>query len=278
MTNLDLTNVDPRVVARLAELESAVKSAGIDPATLTHTPAYAVPQMGIPTSTQMNTRGMPSMIPGRGPVSMPVAMPGPGGGSYNRYREMTIEELLLENRVVFLVGEINHASAYRVIMHLLYLQSVKRDADINFYINSPGGVVDDTLAVYDIMKVLSCQIATYCIGRAESGGAVLFMAGQKGKRFILPNAKVMIHQPYGGVYGQAADIEIQAEQILKDKSSLIKIMAECTGQTMERIQEDSERDRFFDAEAAVKYGLCDEVLGGNDTAAAVTAADGNKPK
>jgi ATP-dependent Clp protease, protease subunit len=104
------------------------------------------------------------------------------------------------------------------------------------------------------------------------------MAGQKGKRFILPNAKVMIHQPYGGVYGQAADIEIQAEQILKDKTSLIRIMAECTGQTKERIQEDSERDRFFDAQSAVKYGICDEVLGGDDPAAAIAAADGNKPK
>jgi len=262
MTNLDLKNMDPQVLARLAEMVAA-QNAGA---------------MVNPAQQPLSTRAQPNMIPGRGPVSMPMAMPGPGGGAYNRYREMTIEELLLENRVVFLVGEINHASAYRVIMHLLYLQSVKRDSDINFYINSPGGVVDDTLAVYDIMKVLSCDIATYCIGRAESGGAVLFMAGKKGKRFILPNAKVMIHQPYGGVYGQAADIEIQAEQILKDKASLIKIMSECTGQTKERIQEDSERDRFFDAEAAVKYGICDEVLGGNDTAAAVQAADGNKAK
>src|SRR4051812_22346170 len=146
----------------------------------------------------------PPIIPGRGPVSMPVAMPGaPGPGGYSRYREMTLEEMLLENRVVFLVGEINHVTASRVIMQMLYLQSVKRDADINFYINSPGGVVDDTLAMYDIMRFLTCDIATYCIGRAESGGAVVFMAGKKGKRYILPNAKVMIHQPFGGVYGQA---------------------------------------------------------------------------
>jgi ATP-dependent Clp protease protease subunit len=192
---------------------------------------------------------------------------------------MTLEEMLLENRVVFLVGEINHVTANRVIMQMLYLQSVKKDQDINFYINSPGGVVDDTLAVYDIMRFLSCEVATYCIGRAESGGAILFMAGKKGKRYILPNAKVMIHQPFGGVYGQAADIEIQAEEILKTKDNLVRIMAECTGQTKDRVREDSERDRFFGAKDAVKYGLCDEVLGEDSSVeAAVAAADATKPK
>jgi ATP-dependent Clp protease protease subunit len=220
----------------------------------------------------------PGPFPGRGPMAMPMAMPGPGGG-YNRYREMTLEEMLLENRVVFLVGEINHVSASRVIMQMLYLQSVKRDQDINLYINSPGGVVDDTLAMYDIMRFITCDIATYCIGRAESGGAVVFMAGKKGKRFILPNAKVMIHQPFGGVYGQTADIEIQAEEILKTKKTLINVMAKCTGQTPERIQEDSERDRFFGAQEAVQYGICDEVLGEeSSTQTAIAAADGSKPK
>jgi ATP-dependent Clp protease protease subunit len=224
------------------------------------------------------TAGTPLVLPGRGPVAMPVAMPGPSGpGGYNRYREMTLEELLLENRIVFLVGEINHVSASRCIMQMLYLQSIKKDVDINLYINSPGGVVDDTLAIYDIMRFLNCDIATYCIGRAESGGAVVFMAGKKGKRFILPNAKVMIHQPFGGVYGQAADIEIQAEEILKTKETLINIMAKCTGQATERVREDSERDRFFDAQAAVAYGICDEVIG-EDSPAAASAADGNKPK
>ena len=210
---------------------------------------------------------------------MPVAMPGPPGaaGGMNRYREMTLEEMLLENRVLFLGGEINHVSASRIIMQMLYLQSVKKDADINLYINSPGGVVDDTLADNDIMRFLTCDVATYCIGRAESGGAVLFMAGKKGKRYILPNAKVMIHQPFGGVYGQAADIEIQAEEILKTKDTLINVMAKCTGQTPERVREDSERDRFFDAKAAVAYGICDEVLE-DASAEAVGAADGNKPK
>jgi ATP-dependent Clp protease protease subunit len=214
----------------------------------------------------------PMLIPGRGPVAMPVSMPGPPGSGMNRYREMTLEEMLLENRVIFLVGEINHASAARVYMQMLYLQSQKKDQDINLYINSPGGVVDDTLAIFDVMKFLSCDVATYCIGRAESGGAVVFMAGTKGKRYILPNAKVMIHQPFGGVYGQAADIEIQAEEILKTKDTLIKVMSKCTGQPFDRVREDSERDRFFDAAQAVAYGICDEILGENAAAAVVSEA------
>ena len=240
-------NVDPRMMARAAEYIGRPVS-GLDP----------------------RAGGMAQ------PMNMPAA-PGPGG--YMRYREMTIDEMLLENRVVFMVGEINHVSASNCIMRLLYLQSVKKDQDINLYINSPGGVVDDTLAIYDIMRFMTCDVATYCIGRAESGGAIMFMAGKKGKRYILPNAKVMIHQPFGGVYGQAADIEIQAEEILKTKDTLVKIMAKCTGQTAERVREDSERDRFLDAKQAVAYGICDEILG-EDTSAEVAAAavDGTKPK
>ena len=216
-------------------------------------------------------RGMSQPVP----MMSPMAAPGPGG--YNRYREMTLEEMLLENRVVFMIGEINHASASRVIMQMLYLQSVKRDQDINLYINSPGGVVDDTLAMFDIMKFLTCDVATYCIGRAESGGAIILAAGKKGKRFILPNAKVMIHQPYGGVYGQTADIEIQAEEILKTKDTLNKILAAATGQPIERIQEDAERDKFFSAREAKAYGLVDEVLGEEEgEAQADKAADATK--
>src|SRR5271169_829615 len=210
MFNIDPNRVDPRLLARTAGYlggNSAAAAQGAAPV----------------------------------PVAMPVAMPGPPGGGYNRYREMTLEEMLLENRVLFLVGEINHISASRIIMQMLYLHSVKRDADINLYINSPGGVVDDTLAVYDIMRFLNCDVATYCNGRAESGGAIVLMAGKKGKRFILPNAKVMIHQPFGGVWGQAADVEIQAEEILKTKETLVRVMAKCTGQPFERIREDSER-------------------------------------
>jgi ATP-dependent Clp protease, protease subunit len=192
------------------------------------------------------------------PSNMPAGA-SPSGGM-NRYREMTLEEMLLENRVLFLVGEINHASATRIIMQMLYLQSLRKAEDIHLYINSPGGVVDDTLAMYDIMKYLNCDVATYCIGRAMSGGAVLLAAGTKGKRFILPNAKVMIHQPSGGVYGQTSDIEIQAEEILKTKKTLNDLLAKLTGQTPEKVEEDSERDRYFSADEAQKYGLVDEVV------------------
>jgi ATP-dependent Clp protease protease subunit len=182
------------------------------------------------------------------------------GVTYQRTREMTIDELLLENRVVFMIGEINQSSAARVMMQMLYLENQGRGKDINLYINSPGGAVDDTLALYDTMKFMSSPVNTYCLGRAYSGGSVLLAAGTKGKRFILPHAKVMIHQPYGGITGQAEDIRIQAEQIGKMKAELNRILAECTGKSTDQIQRDSERDKFFSAEEAVAYGLADEVL------------------
>jgi ATP-dependent Clp protease protease subunit len=181
------------------------------------------------------------------------------GISYQRTREMTIDELLLENRVVFLVGEINHASAARIMMQMLYLENQKRGQDINFYINSQGGSVDDTLAIYDTMQFISSEVATFCIGRAYSGGAVLLTAGTKGKRFILPHAKVMIHQPYGGVSGQTTDIQIQAEQIIKAKRTLNEIIARHSGQEIDRVERDGDRDKFFSAEEAKNYGLVDEV-------------------
>ena len=180
--------------------------------------------------------------------------------SYQRTREMTIDELLLENRVVFLIGEINFASAARVMMQMLYLEDQKRGQQINFYINSPGGAVDDTLALYDTMQFLSSPVATYCIGRAYSGGAVLLTAGETGKRYILPHAKVMIHQPYRGITGQAEDIRLQAEQSIKSKRALNEILAQHTGQDWETIQKDSERDRYFSAAEAKAYGIVDEVL------------------
>ncbi len=180
--------------------------------------------------------------------------------TYQRTREMTIDELLLENRIVFLIGEINHASAARVMMQMLYLENQKRGQDISFYINSPGGAVDDTLAIYDTMRFLSSPVATYCIGRAYSGGAVLLAAGEKGKRFMLPHAKVMIHQPYGGITGQAEDTRIQAEQIIKAKEQLNEILARHTGRPVDQIREDAERDRYFSAIEAKEYGLVDEVL------------------
>ncbi len=180
--------------------------------------------------------------------------------SYQRTREMTIDELLLENRIVFLIGEINQGSAARLMMQMLYLENQKRGQEINFYINSPGGAVDDTLAVYDTMRFLSSPVATYCLGRAYSGAALLLTAGTRGKRYMLPHAKVMIHQPYGGVTGQAEDIRIQAEQIIKAKGELNRIISGHTGQSVDNIQRDSERDKYFSAEEAVRYGLADEVL------------------
>ena len=180
--------------------------------------------------------------------------------NYQRTREMTIDELLLENRVVFLIGDINYSSAARVIMQMLYLENQKRGQEINFYINSPGGSVDDTLAIYDTMRFISSEVATYCIGRAYSGGSVLLCAGQEGRRHILPHAKVMIHQPYGGVTGQTTDIQIQAEQIIKAKHTLAEIIAKHTGQDVEKVVADGERDKYFTASEAKEYGLVDEVF------------------
>ena len=155
----------------------------------------------------------------RGSILHPLAMAtyAQGGAPYQRYREMSIEDMLLENRIIFLAGPIHERTASLVIMRLLYLQSVKRDQDIHLYINCPGGLVDQTLAIYDTMRFLSCDIATYSIGQAASGGAVILTAGTKGKRYALPNSKIMLHQPWGGVTGQAEDIRIQAEEILRDK-------------------------------------------------------------
>ncbi len=180
--------------------------------------------------------------------------------TYQRTREMTIDELLLENRIVFLIGEINYASAARVMMQMLYLENQRRAQEISLYINSPGGVVDDTLAIYDTMRFLSSDVATYCIGRAYSGAALLLTAGSKGRRFILPHAKVMIHQPYGGVTGPAEDIKLQAEQIIKSKTLLTEIIAAHTGQPVEQVKKDSERDKYFTATEAKQYGLVDEIL------------------
>ncbi len=180
--------------------------------------------------------------------------------TYQRTREMTIDELLLENRIVFLIGEINHASAARVMMQMLYLENQKRGQEIALYINSPGGAVDDTLALYDTMRFLSAPVATYCIGRAYSGAALLLCSGTAGRRFALPHAKVMIHQPYGGITGPAEDIRIQAEQIIKAKKELTRIISEHTGKPLEEVTKDAERDRYFSADEAKAYGLVDEVL------------------
>lgn len=192
------------------------------------------------------------------------------GAPYQRIREMSIEDMLLENRIIFLAGPINERSASLVIMRLLYLQSIKKDQDIHLYINCPGGMVDQTLAIYDTMRFLSCDIATYSIGQAASGGAIILTAGTKGKRYALPNSKIMLHQPWGGITGQAEDIRIQAEEILRDKKKLNEILAHHTGMPMEKIQEETERDRFIDPQEAVKWGLVDEIL--------ESAVDKNKKK
>lgn len=179
---------------------------------------------------------------------------------YQRQRTMTLGDLLLENRIVFLQGEIYDGNANEVVMKLLYLQSENRRKDIHFYINSPGGSVTSTMAIYDTMQILSCHVATYCVGLAASGGAVLLAGGAKGKRFVLPHAKVMIHQPYGQVGGQVSDIEIQADEILKTRAVLNEILAAHTGQPIERIAKDTDRDRYLTATEAKAYGLVDEIL------------------
>lgn len=177
-----------------------------------------------------------------------------------RYREMSIEDLLLENRIIFLAGPITDRIASVVIMRLLYLQSVKAGQDINLYINCPGGMVDQTLAIYDTMRFLKCDIATYSIGQAASGGAVVLAAGTKGKRYALPNSKIMLHQPWGGITGQAEDIRIQAEEILRDKQTLNEILAKHTGKPIKKIEEETERDRFLNPKEAVEWGIVDEIV------------------
>lgn len=180
--------------------------------------------------------------------------------TYQRQRQLTLGDLLLENRIVFLQGEIFTEKANEVVMKLLYLQSENRRKDIHFYINSPGGEVIATLAIYDTMQILSCPVATYCVGQAASGAAVLLAGGTKGKRFALPHARVMLHQPYGGVGGQVSDIEIQAQEILRNRQMLNDILAQHTGKNLETIAKDTDRDFFLGPEEAKTYGLVDSVL------------------
>jgi ATP-dependent Clp protease protease subunit len=181
-------------------------------------------------------------------------------GQYQRYRQMSLDDMLLENRIVFLIGEINYARAAEVIMKMLYLDNIKKGSEISLYINSPGGSVDDTMAVYDTIRFVASPVATFCIGRAQPGAALILAAGTKGRRHALPHAKVMLHQPWGGVTGQAADIKIQAEEILKAKKVINEIIAKHSGQPIEKIQEETERDRYLSADEALQYGLIDEVL------------------
>jgi len=180
--------------------------------------------------------------------------------SYQRQRQLTLGDLLLENRIVFLQGEIYTGNANEVVMKLLYLQSENRRKDVHFYINSPGGDVTATLAIYDTMQVLSCPISTYCVGEAASGAAVLLAGGTKGKRFALPHSRVIIHQPYGGVSGQVSDIEIQASEILRMRDVLNEILAEHSSKGIDEIAKDTDRDCFLSAAEAKEYGLVDDIL------------------
>lgn len=178
---------------------------------------------------------------------------------YQRQRQMTLGDLLLENRIVFLQGEIYSGNANEVVMKLLYLQSENKKKDIFFYINSPGGDVVATLAIYDVMQILTCPVATYCVGQAASGAAVLLAGGTKGKRYALPNSRIMIHQPHGGVGGQISDIEIQAGEILRYRQLLNEILGKHCGKSAEQVAKDMDRDFFLTAEAARTYGLVDEI-------------------
>lgn len=187
---------------------------------------------------------------------------------YSRQRQMTLGDLLLENRIVFLGSSpetggqsaITDYLANITIQKLLFLQYENKNAEIHFYINCPGGSVSATLAIYDTMQFMECPIATYCMGLAASGAAVILAAGTKGKRFALPNSKVMIHQPWGQVGGQVTDIEIQANEIFKERNRLNEILAKHCGQPIERIEKETDRDRYFDAGEAKEFGLVDEVI------------------
>ncbi len=175
-------------------------------------------------------------------------------------RSYDIYSRLLKDRIIFLDGEVNDASASIIVAQLLFLEAEDPGKDINLYINSPGGSVTAGMAIYDTMQYIKCDVSTICIGMAASMGAFLLAGGAKGKRMILPNAEVMIHQPSGGARGQASDIKIVAENILRTRTKLNKIMAENTGKPLEVIEVDTERDNYMTAEEAVAYGLVDQVI------------------
>lgn len=175
-------------------------------------------------------------------------------------RSYDIFSRLLKDRIILLSDEVNDVTASLVVAQMLFLEAEDPDKDIQLYINSPGGAVHSGFAIYDTMQYVKCDVSTICIGMAASMGAFLLASGAKGKRFALPNAEIMIHQPLGGARGQATDIKIQAEQILKTKSKLNKLLSEMTGQTLEKIEQDVERDYYMSAVDAKTYGIVDEVM------------------
>jgi len=187
-------------------------------------------------------------------VPMVVEQTGRGERAYDIYSR------LLKDRIIFIGGEIEDDVANLVIAQLLYLQNENAEADISIYINSPGGVITSGMAIYDTMQFVGCNVSTYCLGQAASIAAVLLAAGTKGKRFVLPNGRILIHQPWGGARGTATDISIQAEEILRLRARLNQILVRHTGQPLEKIEEDMDRDRFMSAEEAVEYGLADQII------------------
>ena len=193
---------------------------------------------------------------------MVIEQSGRGERAYDIYSR------LLKERVVFLVGPVNEITANLIVAQLLFLESENPDKDISFYINSPGGSVSAGLAIYDTMQFVKPDVSTLCVGQAASMGSLLLAAGAKGKRFALPNSRVMIHQPMGGFQGQASDIEIHAKEILFLKGRLNEILAKHTGQKMETIEKDTDRDNFLSATQAVSYGIVDKVLTSRTEAAA----------
>ena len=187
-------------------------------------------------------------------VPMVVEQTGRGERSYDIFSR------LLNDRIIFLSDEVNDATASLVVAQLLYLEAQDPDKDISFYINSPGGSVTAGMAIYDTMNFIKCDVSTVCIGMAASMGAFLLSAGTKGKRFALPNSEIMIHQPLGGAKGQATDIKIQAELILRTRDRLNAILAQNTGKSIEEIARDTERDNYMTAQQALEYGLVDKVI------------------
>ncbi len=187
-------------------------------------------------------------------VPMVVEQTGRGERSYDIYSR------LLNDRIVFLSEEVNDTTASLVVAQLLYLEAQDSEKDISFYINSPGGSITAGMAIYDTMQYIKCDVSTICIGMAASMGAFLLSAGAKGKRYALPNSEIMIHQPLGGTQGQATDIQIHAERIIKMKKKLNSMLADATGKPLEVIEKDTERDNFMSADEACAYGLIDKVI------------------
>jgi ATP-dependent Clp protease protease subunit len=201
-----------------------------------------------------------AMVPPFDPLAAGMVDPLAQRGQYARQRFLTLDDLLLEQRIIFVSQVISNPLADLIIKQLLYLQYENKTADVHLYINSPGGSVSATLAIYDTMQFLEAPIHTYCMGMAASGAAILLTAGTKGKRYCLPNSKVMIHQPYGQVGGQVSDIEIQAQEILKERQRLNEILVKHTGQPLAVIEKETDRDKYFHAAEAKAFGLVDEVL------------------